>query len=128
MCLTRISRMVDKPVALIQDGWKNHAPYFSYLLPDGTSAVVFDKWLKANQITIVADDGTRYTTGFHVYIDEEDKPLGATRRVFVRNITYLGRQEKYKCAIADEIYIPSDPNGWPSKPEKKKNQKRRRNQ
>jgi hypothetical protein len=119
MCLSNVTEKYDHPSSLIVDGWKDFSgtdtkPRFQAQTLAGHREVPLDQWLKAEGVDIKADDGKRYELGFHVYTDE---PKSSTRRrVFTRFISARGDQGQEKIAIAREMYVPSDPNGWPPKP------------
>jgi CheY-like chemotaxis protein len=53
--------------------------------------------------------------GFHAYPDEKQKPIKATCRVYLRQITSVGNQggNNYPVVVAQEMYVPSKPDGWP---------------
>ena len=117
MCLTKVVNTYDKPTDLIVDGWKEFEGYGSSLkFQNFGGAVRQDAWLKANDVKsttdITANDGKKYKSGFHVYADEKDKPRGC-RRVYLRTVTCAGEQSGSKCVIAQEMYVPSDPDAWP---------------
>lgn len=122
MCLSKVEESYDIPCTLIVDGWKQFggtetAPQFSAFMWKGKRAVPLDKWITAtdeNAKSVRADDRTDYEPGFHVWAEEPKKKAGYTR-VFVRRITTMGAQDGQKCVIAREMYVPSDPNGWPPK-------------
>lgn len=128
MCLEKVKETYDVPCTLIMDGWKDfggsqlHPTFSSYSL-NGSNKVPLDKWIAASgehikNKEIKASDGHSYAPGFHVYSDEKEvkpeKNLGL-RRVFVRKITCLGMQDKNSVIIAQEMYVPSNKNGWPPK-------------
>jgi hypothetical protein len=126
MCLSAVTESYDRPWTLIVDGWKafvygsGNKVRFDNFGVNGSRDVPLDKWIQAtaeysNGKDISASNGKQYKPGFHVYTDEEQLTLGLLRRVFVRNITCSGRQYGKNCVIAQEMYVPSDPNGWPPK-------------
>jgi hypothetical protein len=117
MCLATARKVT--PTTLVMDGWKlfygseTNLKFRSSSLT-GSSGVSFNVWLKAEEIEISASDGTKYMTGFHVYDDyEQVRKLADIRRVYYRNVTYIGKQDKESCIIAQEMYVPSNPEGWP---------------
>ena len=122
MCLSAIKESYDQPSPLITDGWKvfngtDLRPLFQSRVLGGSAEVPLDKWLRAEGVRdIPADDGNFYRPGFHAY-SNEDQLNGKSwfRRVFLRQITCLGRQDGKDCVVAQEMYVPSDPNGWPPK-------------
>lgn len=129
MCLSTVKEIYDNPSTCIVDGWKELGSTGSprvQMAINGRYDVPLDKWVKATdehaKSGIKASDNTIYQPGFHVYSDETEfrKKDSTMRRVFVRNITCLGTQDGKHVIIAQEMYIPSDLNGWPPKPEKKK--------
>lgn len=122
MCLSRITESYDLPCPMITDGWKQFSgteakPRFSSYTVNGQSDVPLDKWIIASQDRapsgVRASDGNMYEAGFHVYANEPKSTKGY-RRVFVRNITCRG-EDGQETIIAREMYVPSDPNGWPPK-------------
>lgn len=122
MCLSSVTTIYPNPSELITDGWKSFGGSGSQLLFQmqkfgGKSDVPLDVWLKAESLglSIKATDGKSYEPGFHVYSDDFQNKTGY-RRVFVRRISCAGNQETNKCVIAQEMYVPSDPNGWPPQP------------
>lgn len=128
MCLSSVKETYDSPSTLIVDGWKEFAgtstkPQFQNFPHAGSTTVQLDTWLEITGTEkIVAGDGKKYDAGFHAYSDEKDLKMDRAstrpyRRVFLRRITCLGMQELNKCVIAQEMYVPSDPNGWPPKPD-----------
>jgi hypothetical protein len=120
MCLTTVDEQYDPPSSFIIGGEKyfsgpNSAPAFQQYKLNGSSVVPLDEWLKADTTNkIRANDGKNYEAGFHVWLDENKKHSG--RRVFVRYVTARGKQDGEKLMIAREMYVPSEPNGWPPKP------------
>jgi hypothetical protein len=118
MCLSKIEHTYVRPSGLIVDGWKQFsgtksAPEFSVM--KGAGAVKLDEWMQASGPQIRSDYGEDYAAGFHVYADEPKQPQGY-RRVYVRGVTCSGRQSNdTRCLIAQELYVPSDPNAWPPK-------------
>jgi hypothetical protein len=132
MCLSKLEAVYDKPSALIVDGWKEFAGgsvAFSPIRQGGIikpalsftnfgGAVKLDTWLVASEVrppmNITASDGKVYKAGFHAYA--EDKARSSVRRVYLRKITCIGDQDGKKALVAQEMYVPSDPNGWPPQP------------
>jgi hypothetical protein len=120
MCLTKVVNTYDKPSGLIVDGWKE----FNFSGRGSLGLLKFqnfggtvkqDVWLQANEVMpteeITASDGKKYKAGFHIYADE-GKPRGC-RRVYLRHITSAGDQSGNDCVVAQEMYVPSDPDAWP---------------
>jgi hypothetical protein len=117
MCLDKIKSDIDKPSDLIVDGWKGFGGSGTSLtFQNFAGAVAVDTWLSASQVRpsveIRAGDGRKYQAGFHAYAEERDKPKHG-RRVYLRRITCIGDQSGKKCLIAQEMYVPSDQDGWP---------------
>jgi hypothetical protein len=130
MCLTKVLEIYSNPSSVITDGWKEFRVVngkkleFATFSLDGKSVasgtgmeVPMDKWIKASSISVLASDKNYYSSGFHVYTDETAKSHThmARRRVYIRKVKTKGLQEGEECLIADEMYVPSDPNGWPPK-------------
>lgn len=127
MCLDTIKEHYDTPSMVITDGWKRFsgnthydtAKYgdlkFSNNPLNGIHSVPLDKWIKADPSFIETTDKQEYYTGFHVYTDEKEAKsrIGTVRRVYIRQVTVLGRQSNLDVVIAQEMYVPSDPNSWP---------------
>jgi hypothetical protein len=123
MCLSKVTESYEPPCSVITDGWKDidpKKPSLQFTI-NGKSAVPLDVWISATAEhakdggggKIKADDGILYEPGFHAYAEEPKK--GKKTRVFLRNILCQGEQDYQKVVVAREMYIPSDPNGWPPK-------------
>lgn len=129
MCLSAVKEIYDNPSPMIVDGWKGFDGTPSkpkVQIPiNGTYEVPLDKWIKATDENakngIRADDKTTYAPGFHAYADESEvKPWSnqSLRRVYLRQITCLGRQDGKTTVVAQEMFVPSDTkNGWPPRPQ-----------
>lgn len=124
MCMDKVTETYESPSTLIVDGWKlfggaHDKPTFDQFAFKGSRTVPLDQWIQASDEhakEIRASDGKKYASGFHAYSDEKDlKKRTGFRRVFLRKITSLGMQGSMKTAIAQEMYVPSDENGWPPK-------------
>jgi len=116
MCLTKVTAHPE-PSDLIVDGWKKFGVSGQSLtFQSMRGAVALDVWLQASKTSaptgIEALDGTKYKAGFHIYPDEKHGHTG-TRRVYLRRITCVGEQDGERCVIAQEMYVPSTPDGWP---------------
>jgi hypothetical protein len=139
MCLTTVKEIYETPSTLIVDGWKEFDGsgkniFFQNFPFNRRREVPLDKWLVAevnlstdsstdsstDRGVIRSDDGKEYPAGFHVYADElELKKQGRMeryRRVFVRKVSSFGTQGDLHVVIASEMYVPSEPNGWPPRP------------
>jgi hypothetical protein len=124
MCLSKITESYEPPCPMITDGWKQFGgtdakPRFQSFTLNGKSDVPLDRWVKAAKDTasdkgIGANDGKYYEAGFHVFANEPSSTKGY-RRVFVRNISCRGTDSGQEVIIAQEIFVSSDPNGWPPK-------------
>jgi hypothetical protein len=123
MCLSKINLAYDKPSDLIVDAWKEFGgtsakpeSYNVTLAIDGKRTVPLDQWIKASDKLapwgITASDGKTYKPGFHAYSVEKKRLF---RRVYLRKITCVGSQDNEECYVAQEMYVPSDPDGWPPK-------------
>lgn len=115
MCLDVVNETYDNPSTLIQSGWKSFTgsktkPQFEVKNLNGNKEVPLDTWLTAEE---KREHG--YITGFHIYTDETETAVKklTIRRVYYRNATYLGLQNKGTVIIAKEMYVPSDPDAWP---------------
>jgi hypothetical protein len=131
MCLATVKEVYDNPCSMVQDGWKKFGgtdskPTFEAFGVGGKNTVVpLDKWIKATKehapTGVRATDGNMYDPGFHVFAEEPKSKTGM-RRVFVRNISCRGKDsgtgssyDHKEVIIAQEMYVPSDPNAWPPK-------------
>jgi hypothetical protein len=123
MCLDTVTEKIE-PVALIESGWKtfNHSGEtynsgeklrFRHYSFAGTKEVPTDKWITAEGKEISMSRGN-YPAGFHVYSDEKQKASN-WRRIYYRNVQARGHQDGKMIVIAREIYVPTDPDGWPPK-------------
>lgn len=122
MCLSKVLETYDAPSTLILAGWKAFSgepnrPRFKIQNFNGSALVPLDSWIRAenNHGKDLADSsGHPYKPGFHIWSDESQlKPLASYRRVYYRNVTCAGEQGGKKAIIAQEMYVPSDENGWP---------------
>jgi hypothetical protein len=119
MCLARVTESYAQPSELIVDAWKSFAgsssaPKFQQF----GDTVELDKWMQASAANaprgITADDNKNYMPGFHVYAEEKEvKGKSGYRRVYVRRVTCAGVQGLMKCVVAQEMYVPSNQDGWP---------------
>lgn len=121
MCLSTIKETYDNPSTVIQSGYKEFTGTGKNLKSQQTGkAIEFDKWLVALEQQIKADDGQAYTSGFHVYEDETQvKKLyrsSSTTLIYYRKVHTRGTQGSDTVVIAKEMYVPSDKNGWPPRP------------
>lgn len=127
MCLQTVAEKFDSSTLII-DGWKEFGgtsskPEFAAFSLGGKKGVPLDEWISADSESIfgkakgvVATDGKTYVPGFHIYEDEDEaRKLGASRRVYSRRMHTRGIQDKATVIIAQEMYVPSNPNGWPPK-------------
>jgi hypothetical protein len=116
MCLSKINETYDTPSDVVVSGAKTFTgsdsrPRFEVM--NSPRDVTLDQWIKAEGTEIKADSGQKYKAGFHVY--ESDQKVFGERRVYVRKIHTRGTQEGKVVLIADEMYVPSKPDGWPPK-------------
>ncbi len=128
MCLASVKEAYDNPCPMITDGWKDlkdsKKPRVQFKV-NGSYDLPLDTWITATDENakggVVADDRNKYEPGFHAYTDESEltriksRFSGTYVRVFLRNITCMGTQDGFKTVVAQEMYVPSDPNGWPPK-------------
>lgn len=114
MCLN--TSQTASPTPLIESGWKQFdgggtSLSFSVQKLRGRHTVPLDKWLKADTgQQLRSGTGATYPSGFHIYADEMKS---GGRRVYYRQAHAKGRQDAHPCVIAAEMYVPSDPEGWP---------------
>lgn len=130
MCLDSVSKKLPEPLPLIEGGYKHFDTYNRKLSFEayplsgsvsGDKTVPMDQWLKASSLhkdgkEIGGGKFPKYVPGFHIYIDESSSrsSINSTdRRVFYRGAHTYGRQDGRDCVIADELFVCSDPNGWP---------------
>lgn len=122
MCLEKIKEQYDNPSEVVLSGYKvfsgtTSAPCFANQHLKGNNWVPLDKWIVAEPTSIKATCGTKYDTGFHVYTEEPQKiksnHQGEARRVYMRKVHTLGEQSNLETVIAQELYVPSNPNAWP---------------
>jgi hypothetical protein len=121
MCLEKVKERNDVPSMTIISGWKDFGNYrsgleFRNISLNNSKKVEMDKWIIAEKKTINATDGTKYDTGFHVWTEEKELTSKNLTHVYIRKISTIGIQEGLTVAIAEEMYVPSDPNDWPPKP------------
>ncbi len=116
MCLSTVTKNNLKS-KIVMSGYKEfnvsggNLCFQSYPLKSGKN-IVKDTWIKAEgPSSIKATDNSYYPAFFHVY-EEESK---SRTRVFVRGLKTIGTQSGEKVLVAEELYIPSDPNSWPDK-------------
>ena len=115
MCLSTVKETYDNPSSLIQSGYKKFNGTGKKLtFRINSKPVEFDKWLVADEAKLKADDYNYYTQGFHVYDDESqvNNKNGYTL-VYMRNVHTKGTQTGISIVVAKELYIPSNPKGWP---------------
>jgi hypothetical protein len=122
MCLSRILEQHDTPSAVITGGRKqfngtDNKPKFASYALHGSQDVPLDQWIAADTSQKISASTGQYEAGFHVY-DEDTKETNQApyRLVFVRNISASGLEGSRKVVIAREMYVPSDPDGWPPLP------------
>jgi hypothetical protein len=121
VCLSAITEQYERPSLLILDAWKTFAgsasrPCFESYPYRGESYVPLDQWIEAEGTKdVVSSDGKKYKAGFHVFEEAKDepKPYAPRRRVYVRRVRTKGKQDKDTVLVADEMYVPSDPEAWP---------------
>jgi hypothetical protein len=123
MCLDSIKEQNDRPSTMIMSGWKEFNGsgknlQFQNMILNGKPDVSLDEWIVAEKKPITANDGKKYETGFHAYTDEKELSNYNTkyRHVYMRKVMTIGKQGSLTVAIAEEMYVPSDPNDWPPKP------------
>ena len=126
MCLSTVSNKRPEFSSLILSGWKGfngttRDPKFSNFSHKGSKDVPLNTWISketdgTTNGRVEAGDGTHYSVGFHIWPDEKNKPREASRMVYYRRATAMGRQEGCPVIIAEEMYVSSDPEGWPPMP------------
>ena len=112
MCLDTVEREVKS--SIVHSGYKRFlsGPTFESFKMKAGAKVPQDRWIKAEgPSSINANDGRKYPAYFHIY-ETENGTLSRTR-VFFRKLKCVGKQAGEKVYIAEEMYVPSDPNGWP---------------
>ncbi len=119
MCLDYGHFKVE-PSTLIQSGWKDFgsATFGSKLRFDnfqykGSKDVPLNKWITAEGDKV---SGADYRAGFHIYEDEKElngSGKNSKRRVYYRNAHTRGRQSSLTVIVAQEMYVPSNPDDWP---------------
>lgn len=114
MCLNTTKDV--EPTPLIESGWKEFggsqaAPQFPWNKLRGKNEVPLNSWITADTGTkLKANSGRTYASGFHVYTGEKQK--SNWRRVYFRRMHAEGDQD-YPTIVAQELFVPSDPDGWP---------------
>lgn len=124
MCLDYIKEQNDNPSAVITSGWKEFngsgkSLQFQNMILNGQPGVPLDEWIKAEKKPVHSNSDIKsYVTGFHVYTEEEEikRNSKSYRHVYIRKIQTIGTQNNLTVAVAEEMYVPSDPNDWPPKP------------
>lgn len=117
MCLESITNANMDKTTMVQCGWKSFGgttsvPEFaSYFFASGR-AVPLDRW-----ITAEGKGPGQYGAGFHIYSDEKEL-MPSPHRVYYRRVYYRrphtkGKQDCRTVVVASEMYVPSDPDGWP---------------
>lgn len=119
MCLETVKDRMDKPTTLIQSGWKTFngppaKPRFENFAFKSSKDVPLDKWItaEANVAEIVGRQISGYKPGFHIFEDETEFK-GKKRRVYYRRAHTRGLQDGLTIVVALDMYVPSDPDGWP---------------
>jgi len=117
MCLDKNYSKLD-PVSLIETGWKEFAgskskPEFAVMCLNDSKLVPLDQWITAKGGHVNTGIIGGYRAGFHIYIDPKESGSAKRRRVYFRNAYVEGSQSGHKCVVAKEMYVPSDPEGWP---------------
>ena len=115
MCLDAGVKQVT-PNTLIQSGWKvfigsQGAPRFENQQWNNEGHVPLDRWITAERRSVGA-----YTSGFHIYEDEtETQKDQRMRPVFYRKVEFRGRQSGKSVVVAQEMFVPRNPDDWPPK-------------
>jgi hypothetical protein len=117
MCLKSVTKIFDKPLrgvtvaykvfAVSPSGKSLYAPYMGGKVQRG-------KWLTADILALIGNDGTAYPGGFHCYTNRRAalKWAGRGREVFtvkVRNIVCKGMQWSINTAVtivATQMFVP----------------------
>ena len=121
MCLDTIKEKNDIPSTMIMSGWKQfngsgRSLRFQNMPINSNYDVPLDEWIKAEKKT-VSGNGFSYESGFHVYTEEKElNKQYSYRHVYIRKIKTVGIQSSMTVAVAEEMYVPSDPDDWPPKP------------
>lgn len=122
MCLEYVREKVA-PTSLIQSGWKEFSGgyntnklSFQNFPFRGSQTVPMDQWLTAEGDGKVR--GGDYKPGFHIYEDEKELDgRSRKRRVYYRRVHTRGTQDGLTVVIAQEMYVPTNPDAWPPKEE-----------
>lgn len=135
MCLIAITEKYENPTDEIKVGYK-WISRFGLSFWNGVyygCGYKTDTWIKPDRRILInvatynseinkyEKTGESYLSGFHAFKDPEALEPENTTKVFVRKITYLGKNEAEKdirhhpmdCYVAEEIYVPSTPDGLP---------------
>src|SRR5271157_3298482 len=105
MCLSTVKETYDNPLSLIQSGYKEFSGTGKNLRSQqNNKPIEFDKWLVAEEIEILASNGKKYTTGFHVYENESQKNRNSTL-IYYRKVHTRGTEGIDTVVIAKEIYV-----------------------
>lgn len=117
MCLNSVTNS-NANSKIIHSGYKefygtDKKPEFATYPMKAGKQVPLDKWIRAEGIKEIANDGKEYPALFHIYEETDPKSFRKRTRVFFRGLKVVGLQGSEKCYIAEEMYVPSDPNGWP---------------
>lgn len=127
MCLESGFKSIEKSGA-VQSGWKvfvgtSSQPAFQSMTYKNSALVPLDKWIAAEggQIKTGGLLSGGYDAGFHIFEDEQELKAisnwsgttGTKRRVYYRNAHTRGKQSGATIVVALDMYVPSDPDGWP---------------
>lgn len=132
MCLSTIAETYEEPSTMIMSGLKvfkgsTSTPEFENQFYKGSKKVPLDVWIKAEGTSLGF-----YPAGFHVFEADSTSTsqqssywdMKKARRVYMRKVHTKGTQDGMTIYVAEEIYVPSNPDAWPPKgnepvPEKK---------
>lgn len=123
--MSTVKETYDNPSPIIQSGYKlfkgaSSSLEFEAMVHKSKKEVPLDQWLTAEESSVRADDSRNYTAGFHAFTNEAEVKraswaAGRTgRRVYLRKVHTFGTQGG-EVIVAKEMYVPSNPDGWPPK-------------
>jgi hypothetical protein len=122
MCLSTIQKVHKRPLETEGWGWKvfavsrNNTPSFQYCAEK--QGFITDKWLTAKKAKISCrypHHNKKYLTGFHIFKTKNGAESSRACRtnlvcikVKYKQLRIIGTQDRYKCLVADKLFIPSE--------------------
>jgi hypothetical protein len=121
MCLDSITEELKDPTELVMCGWKEFNTNgrgdltFQNQQFKKSNVVPLNEWITAEGPKLELSWRRNYKAGFHIYCDEVElkKKNRSVRRVYYRGVETIGEQSSLGVVIARQMYVPSDPDGWP---------------